>query len=250
MHNSLSETTQNVLKPVDVLLNIRLTNVTEIKVIQEVISFIDTKCSLHKDKIYPASVAALILNSENLPSLYATSSRGYNNQRLKFQDQYGVKVREELLPWAIDRVLKIESASLSLSETTINLTQNASKKFDIFEVLANIDLANVTEFQVIEEAFNHIRNNYPKAVGIINLSDVCALTLNHQDVPSFYATSASAYDRLKQTYKSQFQPQVSSIIQRVVAKVHAEGSEHSISQDSLISVNYQRRNRLTKSWNY
>lgn len=249
MYNSLSKTTQDTFDSVDVLLNIRLTNVTEIKVIQEVISYIDNKHLTEKAKIAPALVAALILNSPDIPSLYATSSRGYHNQRLKFQDRYGIKVREELIPWAIARVLQTESASTSLQQLANDSDSNESQMYDIFEVLVNIDLANVTEFQVIEEAFNHVKTDYAQAVGRINLSDVCALTLNHQDVLSLYATSANEYAQLKQAYKLKFQASVSSIIHKVVAKVHAEGSEHSVSQDSLIAVNYQRRNRLTKSWN-
>ena len=248
MHDSLSKTTQNTINVFDVLLNIRLTNITEIKVIQEVISFIDSKYAADKDKISPAVVAASILNSQDLPSLYATSSRGYNNQRIKFQDQYGVKVREELLPRAME-LLKLEPSSVSFPQIDRS-NQNPTKKSDIFEVLANINLANVTELQVIEEAFNYIKNNYEQAVGGINLSDVCALTLNDRNVPSFYATSAIEYERLKQKYKSEFQSQISSVLHSVVAKVYAEGSENSFSQDSLISLNYQRRNRLTKSWNF
>lgn len=249
MPNSLSTTTQDTFDSVDVLLNIRLTNVAEIKVIQETISFIDAKHLAEKDKISPAVVAASILNSSDIPSLYATSSRGYNNQRIKFQDRYGIKVREELLPEAIARNLQAESASSLLQPPANDSQANKPQMYDIFEVIANINLANVTEFQVIEEAFNHIKTNYAQAVGRINLSDVCALALNHQDIPSLYATSADEYARLKQTYKSEYEASINSIIHQVVAKVYAEGSEHSVSQDSLISVNYQRRNRLTKSWN-
>lgn len=253
MRDSIEEIQSSKIDLIDVLVDIRLTNVTEIKVIQEVVSFIDAKYQEHKTNIQPATVAALILNRQNIANLYATSYRGYNNQRLKFQNQYGVQVREELLPWAINEISR-EGLPQNLHQDlkmAINTptSQAQSDDLDIFMILANINLANVTEFQVIEGAFNYIHTNYPEAAGRINLSDVCALILNHEAVSSLYATSAEEYNQLKQTYLSQHQPQVSKIIQQMVEKVYSEGSEHSISQDSLISVNHQRRKKLTKSWN-
>ena len=254
MHESVEKIPSVKIDLMDVLVNLRLTNITEIKIIQEVVSFIDAKYPQHKTKIQPATVAALILNRQDIPNLYATSSRGYHNQRLKFQNQYGVKVREELLPWAINEIFREElpqnlHQDLAMAMNNIPETQMPSKNTDIFEVIANINLANVTEFQVIEETFNYIYTNYPEAAGQIDLSDVCALILNHKAVSSLYATSAEEYNQLKQTYLSQYQPQVNKIIHQMVAKVHSEGSENSISQDSLIAVNLQRRKKLTKSWN-
>lgn len=242
MHNSVEKIPSGKINLVDVLVDIQLTNVTEIKIIQEVVSFIDVHYANDKANIRSEKVAALILNRDDLPALYATSSRGYNNQVLKFQNQYGIKVREELIPWAMGQVFQQ------------NLPPNhqptvETPSTDIFEVLGNINLANVTEFQVIEETFNYIHSQYAEAAGRINLSDVCALILNHNDVSSLYATSAEEYQQVKQIYFSGHQPRISKIIQITVAKVSAEGSENSISQDSLISVNYQRRKKLTKAWN-
>ena len=253
MRNSMEEIQSGKIDLLDILVDIRLTNITEIKIVQEVLSSINAKYQKHHKVLQPATVAALILNRQEIPNLYATSSRGYNKQRLKFQNQYSVLVREELLPWAIDKIL-MEKLPQNLQQD-LSMAINSPKsqeqldETDIFEVLANINLANVTEFQVIEEAFNYIYINYPGATGRINLSDVCALILNHKSVASLYATSAEEYEQLKQTYISQYQPQVKQIIHQMVAKVHAEGSEHSLSQDSLISVNHQRRKKLTKSWN-
>ena len=253
MRDSMEEIQTGRFDLLDILIDIRLTNITEIKIVQEVVSSINAKYQEHQKDLQPATLAALILNRQEIPNLYATSSRGYNKQRLKFQNQYSVLVREKLLPWAIDKVL-MEKLPQSLHQDltmAINSpkSQDQSDETDIFEILANINLANVTEFQVIEEAFTYIYTNYPGATGRINLSDVCALILNHKSVSSLYATSAEEYNQHKQTYISQYQPQVKQIIHQMVAKVHAEGSEHSLSQDSLISVNHQRRKKLTKSWN-
>lgn len=253
MRDSIEEIQSDRVDLLDILVDIRLTNVTEIKIVQEVLSSLNAKYQKHHKVLKPATVAALILNRQEIPNLYATSSRGYNKQRLKFQNQYSVSVREELLPWAIDKILMEKLPQNFPQDSTLatNSPQNQgqSNETDIFEILANIELANVTEFQVIEEAFNYIYINYPGATGRINLSDVCALILNHKSVSSLYATSAEEYGQLKQIYISRYQPQVKQIIHQMVAKVHAEGSEHSLSQDSLISVNHQRRKKLTKSWN-
>ena len=253
MRNSMEEIQSGKIELLDILVDIRLTNVTEIKIVQEVVSFINAKYQEYKTILKPATVAALILNRQEIPNLYATSSRGYNKQRLKFQNQYSALVREELLPWAVDKILMEKLPQNLHQDLTMAINSSTSPEqsdgVDIFEILANINLANVTEFQVIEEAFNYIYINYPGATGRINLSDVCALILNHKSVSSLYATSAEEYKQLKQTYVSKYQPEVKQIIHQMVAKVHSEGSEHSLSQDSLISVNHQRRKKLTKSWN-
>jgi hypothetical protein len=239
----------------DILINIRLTNVTEIKIIQEIINYLDTQYHQHKNLINIATIAALILNRPDIPSLYATSPRGYNNQMLRFQNQfgiYGVKVREELIPWAIEQILRqgllqnLNQNSTLATKTTES--QIPSQDKDILEILTQIDLINVTELEVIKATVSHIHFNYPEAVGRINLSDVCALILNHEIVSSFYATSPEECNLLTQTYLSQYQPQVNEIVEQMVAKVNAEGLEPHLSLDSIIAVNHQRRTKLTRAY--
>ncbi len=241
----------------DILVDIRLTNVAEIKIIQEIVNYLNTQYQEHKTLINLATVAALILNRPDIPSLYATSSRGYNNQMLRFQNQfgiYGVKVREKLIPWAIEQILR-QGLLQNLNQnstlaTKITQSQIPSQDKDILEILTQIDLINVTELQVIKATVNHIHLHYPEAVGRINLSDVCALILNHEALASAYATSFEEYNLLTQTqtYLSQHQPQVSKIVEQIVAKIHAEGLEPSLNLDSLLTANHQRRKKLTKSW--
>ncbi|MGL5077092.1 MAG: hypothetical protein ACRDBG_14885 [Waterburya sp.] len=239
----------------DILVNIRLTNVTEIKIIQEIINYLDTQYHEHKNLITISTVAALILNRSDIPNLYATSPRGYNNQMLRFQNQfgiYGVKVREELIPWAIEQILRqgllqnLNQNSTLATKTTES--QIISRDKDILEILTQIDLINVTELEVIKATVSYIHFNYPEAVGRINLSDICALILNHEVVSSLYATSPEECNLLTQTYLSQYQPQVNEIVEQMVAKVHAEGLEPAFSLDSIIAANHQRRKKLTKSW--
>lgn len=247
----------------DILVDIRLTNVAEIKIIQEIVNYLNTQYHEHKTLINLATVAALILNRPDIPSLYATSSRGYNNQILRFQNQfgiYGVKVREELIPWAIEQILRqglLHNANQDLAigkgvvspiTTKTAESQMPSQDQDILGILTQIDLINVTELQVIKATVNHIHLHYPEAVGRINLSDVCALILNHEALASAYATSFEEYNLLTQTYLSQHQPQVNEIVEQMVSKVHAEGLEPAFSLDSIIAANHQRRKKLTKSW--
>ncbi len=255
MSNFIQETQSGKIDLINVLVDIRLTNVTEIKVLQEVVSFIDTHYQEHKVHIKAASVAALILNRQDIPNLYATSPRGYNNQVLEFQNQFGIsgfKIREKLIPWAIDKIIRTrlsQNLHLDLTEAKDNqISQIAVDNQNFLEILANIDLANVTEFQVIEEAFNHIQQKFSGVAQQINLSDVCALVLNHKSVCSLYATTTEEYDKLKQIYLSEHQFQVNEIVHQMVEKVHSEGSELSLNHDSLIAVNFQRRKNVAQSW--
>ena len=256
MHDSLGEVQTKQVDLIDVLADIRLINVAEIKIIQEVVSFIDAHYQEHKSMISAAKVAALILNREDIPNLYATSFRGHNNQVLEFQNQFGIggfKIREKLVPWALNKVIRAglpESLHQDLS-IAIDTSRSPTPLDDrhLLEVLATIDLANVAEFQVIKEAIRYIEEHHSEAAKQINLSDVCALVLNHDRVTSLYATSAEEYDELKESYIAQHQPQVNQIVHQIVEKIYEEGSEYTFSHDSLVAVNFQRRKKITKFWN-
>ncbi|MCC0177681.1 hypothetical protein I4641_11895 [Waterburya agarophytonicola K14] len=256
MHDFLGEVPTGHIDLIDVLADIRLINVTEIKIIQEVVSFIDTHYQEHKSMISPAKVAALILNRDDIPNLYATSFRGHNNQVLEFQNKFGIngfKIREKLVPWALDKIIR-SGLPQSLTQDlamAINTSRSASPLDDenLLEILATINLANVAEFQVIKDAVKCVNSKYPNAVRRINLSDVCALVLNHDVVTSLYATSEEEYNQLKTTYINEYQTQIDEVIVQIVDKIHKEGSEYSFSHDSLVAVNFQRRKKLTKFWN-
>ena len=256
MPDSIGKVKLSQIDLIDVLSDIRLINVTEIKIIQEVVSFIDTHYQEHKSIIPAAKVAALILNRDDVPNLYATSFRGHNNQVLEFQNQFGMngfKIREKLVPWALDKVIRAglpQSLNQDLS-MAIDASRSPTPLDDenLLEVLATINLANVAEFQVIKEAVKYINTNYPEAVRKINLSDVCALVLNNKVVTSLYATSEEEYNQLKDTYIAEYQPKINEVVCKMVDKIHNEGSEYSFSHDSLVAVNFQRRKTLTKFWN-
>lgn len=256
MHNSKGEVQLDPIDLIDVLSDIRLINVSEIKIIQEVVSFIDAHYQEHKSMIPVAEVTALILNRDDIPNLYATSFRGHNNQVLEFQNQFGIngfKIKEKLVPWALDKVIRAglpQSLNRDLT-MAIDVSRSSTPLDDenLLEVLATINLANVAEFQVIKESVKYINTNYPEAARKINLSDVCALVLNHEVVTSLYATSEAEYNNLRNTYIAKYQPQISEVIEKVVAKIYEEGSERSFSHDSLVAVNFQRRKKLTKFWN-
>ncbi|MGD1920629.1 MAG: hypothetical protein ACFCAD_18150 [Pleurocapsa sp.] len=203
-----------------------------------------------------AEVTALILNRDDIPNLYATSFRGHNNQVLEFQNQFGIngfKIKDKLVPWALDKVIRAGLPKSLNQELTmaIDASRSATPLDDetLLEVLTTINLANVAEFQVIKEAVKYINISYPEAARKINLSDVCALVLNHDVVTSLYATSEEEYNDLKDTYIDKYQVQINEVIHQMVDKIHAEGSEYSFSHDSLVAVNFQRRKKLTKFWN-
>ena len=251
----MGEVQTNQIDLIDVLSDIRLINVTEIKIIQEVVGFIDVHYQEHKSLIPAAKVAALILNRDDIPNLYATSFRGHNNQVLEFQNQFGIngfKIKEKLVPWALDKVIR-DGLPQSLNQDlamAIDTSRSATPLDDekLLEVLASINLANVAEFQVIKEAIRYVNSHYLEAARKINLSDVCALVLNHKVVTSLYATSEEEYNELKETYINEYQLQVNEVIGQMVEKIYSEGSEYSFSHDSLVAVNFQRRKKLTKFW--
>ena len=256
MHDSRGEVTTGQIDLIDVLADIRLINVTEIKIIQEVVSFIDANYQEHKSMIPTEKVVALILNRDDVPNLYATSFRGHNNQVLEFQNQFGIngfKIREKLVPWSLDKIIR---AGLPQNLTQdLNMAIDSSRSAtplddeNLLEILASINLANVAEFQVIKEAVRCVNTKYPTAARRINLSDVCALVLNNDVVTSLYATSEEEYNGLKEKYIAEYQPQINEVISQIVDKIHDEGSEYSFSHDSLVAVNFQRRKKLTKYWN-
>lgn len=256
MQNYSGEVQEEQIDLIDVLADIRLINVAEIKIIQEVVGFIDANYQEHKSMISPAKVAALILNRDDVPNLYATSFRGHNNQVLEFQNQFGLggfKIREQLVPWALEQVIRAGLPKSLHQDLTMAIdTSRSPTPLDdqnLLEVLASIDLANVVEFLVIKEAVKCVHTKYPQSARRINLSDVCALVLNHQKVNSFYATSKEEYEELKAIYLEQHQPHVNQIVAQIVDKIYEEGSEYSFSHDSLVAVNFQRRKKLTKFWN-
>lgn len=256
MSNFIQEMQSMNVDFMGVLVDIRLTNITEIKILQEVVSFIDTYYQEHKTQINPAEVAALILNRKDIPNLYATSARGYNNQVLEFQNQFGItgfKIKDKLIPWAIDKILRIglpQNLYQDL-EKAKNAARNPSKVDDesFLTMVSNLNLANVTEFQVIKEACNYIYHKYPNCAERINLSDVCALILNHKSVFSFYATTDEEYEKLREVYLSEHQFQVNEVIEQMVEKIYGEETKLSISHDSLISANFHRRKQIVQSWN-
>ena len=256
MQNYSGEVDTNQIDLIDVLADIRLINVAEIKIVQEVVGFIEANYQEHKSAISSAKVAALILNRDDVPNLYATSFRGHNNQVLEFQNQFGLggfKIREQLVPWALEQVIR-SGLPKSLHQDlamAIDTSRSPTPLDDqnLLEVLATIDLANVVEFLVIKEAMRCVQEKYPQAARRVNLSDVCALVLNHKDVVSVYATSKEEYEQLKADYLEKHQSQLNQIIAQIVDKIYQEGSEYSFSHDSLVAVNFQRRKKLTKFWN-
>ncbi|MEM8832118.1 MAG: hypothetical protein AAGE96_22615 [Cyanobacteria bacterium P01_G01_bin.19] len=256
MHDSSEKTQTRQIDLTDVLPDIRLINVSEIKIVQEVVEFIETNYQEHKGAISVAEVAALILNRDDVPNLYATSIRGHNNQVLEFQNLFGInnfKIRSKIVPWALDKLIRA-GLPKSLNQD-LNMAVNEAKSpkqandDNLLDILTSIDLANVTEFQVIQEAVRCINAKYPKAARRINLSDVCALVLNNEVVTSLYATSEAEYNKLKEVYIAEYQSQVNEVVKRVVTKIYDEGSQYSFSHDSLLSVNFKRRNKISNSWN-
>lgn len=118
---------------------------------------------------------------------------------------------------------------------------------DIFDLLANLSLTNLIEGEVIADAYSHIQTDYSTKSDRIDLSDVCALVLNHENVPALYATNAKEYNQQKQSYLSTYQVKVRKVIRQVVSQVNLEGSEHSFSANATAAKN-QANARNVKSW--
>ena len=236
---------QNSLTQAELARQLKLINVAEIEILQAVLLVINTRYFSERNYIEPALVCALLLNSDRVPSLYATSSRGYLKQQKEYNKRCQDNVHKKLLPRAIEKVL--QQHRLRTLEQDVVMQKNSALKqamtnswreikhgkqtkvgqTDIFDLLANLSLTNLTEGEVIADAYSHIQTDYQSTKDRIDLSDVCALVLNHESVPALYATNAKEYNQHKQSYSSTYQPKVRKVIRQVVSQVNLEGSENS-----------------------
>ena len=244
---------------------LKLINVAEIEILQAVLLVINTQYFRDKQYIEPALVCAQLLNHTQVPSLYATSGRGYLKQQKEYVKQCQKLIQKKLLPKAIERVL--QQNRLRTLKKDVVMTRNSTFKQtmtnswreirhgkpakvgrnDIFDLLANLSLTNLIEGEVIADAHSHIHTDYPENCDRIDLSDVCALVLNHESVPALYATDAKEYNQQKQSYLSTYQVKVRKIIRQVVNQVNLEGSEHSFSANATTAKN-QANVRNVESW--
>ena len=244
---------------------LKLINVAEIEVLQAVLLVINTQYFQERQYIEPALVCASILNHERVPSLYATSARGYLKQQQEFVKSCQDFIKRKLLSRAIEEVL--QQKRLRTLEQDVVMARNSAYRqtridswreikpnkqiktgqSDIFSLLANLSLTNLIEGEVIADAYSHIQTDYQSASDRIDLSDVCALVLNHESVPALYATNAREYNQHKQSYLSTYQPKVRRVIRQVVNQVNLEGSEHSFSANATAAKN-QANTRNVKSW--
>lgn len=244
---------------------LKLINVAEIEILQAVLLTINTQYFKERQYIEPALVCALILNHDRVPSLYATSSRGYLKQQQEYNKKYKDNIQARLLPQAVEEVLK-QNRLRTLEQDVVMARNTAFKQnridswreikqgqptkagtSDIFDLLANLSLTNLTEGEVIADAYSHIHTDYKTASDRLDLSDVCALVLNHESVPALYATNAKEYNQHKQSYLSTYQPKVRKVIRQVVKQVNLEGSEHSFAANATVAKN-QANMRNVKSW--
>lgn len=250
---------------IDIFSQLELINVTEIEILQEVLLAIDTKYFEDKQNLDPALVCALLLNHPHISSFYATSPRGYRKQQAKYRQQCQPNVANGLLSWAIEQVRQLNTPR-TLEQDLVIANSSVLKKVqakswraiekrerprigqtDIFDVLANLSLTNLMEQEVVKDAHSHIQTDYTSKSDRINLSDVCALVLNHENVPPLYATNAKEYNQHKQTYLAQYQTKVRKIIRKTVYQVNLEGSEHSFNLSAMAKTNANLRN--VNSWN-
>ena len=244
---------------------LKLINITEIEILQTVLLVINTQYFQEKQYLEPALICASILNNTQVHSLYATSPRGY----LKQQKEYArckELIGKKLLPKAIEEVLK-QNRLRTLEQDMVMARNSATRQTrtdawremkqgefakvgqsDIFDLLANLSLTNLTEGEVIADAYSHIQTNYSNSSDRIDLSDVCALVLNHPNVPALYATNAKEYNQQKQSYLSNYQIKVRKVIRQIVEQVNQEGSEHSFSANVTAAKN-QANARNVKFWN-
>lgn len=256
---------QNALTQAELASQLKLINVAEIEILQAVLLVINTQYFKDKQYIEPALVCALLLNHTQVPSLYATSPRGYLKQQKEYAKECKDLIQKKLLPSAIEEVLK--QNRLRTLEKDVVMARNSSFKqtrtdswreikqgqqtrvgeSDIFDLLANLSLTNLIEGEVIADAYSHIYNDYSATSDRIDLSDVCALVLNHESVPALYATDAKEYNQQKQSYLSTYQVKVRKVIRQVVSQVNLEGSEHSFSANATTAKN-QANARNVKSW--
>ena len=234
---------------------LKLINVAEIEVLQAVLLVINTQYFQERQYIEPALVCAVVLNHDRVPSLYATSPRGYLKQQKEFAKQCQDFIRRKLLPKAVEEVVR-QKRPRTLEQDVVMARNSAYKQTridswrelkpnkqikagqsDIFSLLANLSLTNLIEGEVIADAHSHIQTDYKSASDRLDLSDVCALVLNHESVPAFYATNAREYNQYKQSYLSTYQPKVRRVIRQVVSQVNLEGSEHSFSVNATAAKN-------------
>ena len=245
---------------------LKLINVAEIEILQAVLLMINTQYFKDKQYLEPALVCAMLLNHNQVPSLYATSPRGYIKQQKEYSKQSKEVVSKKLLPWAIEEVLK-QNRLRTLEQDVVMARNSASRQTrtnswreikhgestkvgqsDIFDLLANLSLTNLIEGEVVADAYSHIQTDYAANCDRIDLSDVCALVLNHENVPALYATNAKEYNQQKQSYLSTYQTKVRKVIRQVVQQVNLEGSEHSFSTNATAAKN-QANARNVRSWN-
>ncbi|MEM8721915.1 MAG: hypothetical protein AAGE84_21900 [Cyanobacteria bacterium P01_G01_bin.39] len=244
---------------------LKLINVAEIEILQAVLLVINTQYFKEKQYLEPALVCALLLNHNQVPSLYATSPRGYLKQQKEYSKRSQELVQKKLLPKAIEEVL--QQNRLRTLEKDVVMARNSTFKqhrtdswreikhgkqtkvgeSDIFDLLANLSLTNLIEGEVIADAYSHIHTDYAANSDRIDLSDVCALVLNHENVPALYATNAKEYNQHKQSYLSTYQTKVRKVIRQVVSQVNREGSEHSFSANATAAKN-QANARNVRSW--
>jgi len=257
---------RQALTPENIASQLKLLNIAEIEILQTVLLVINTQYFKDKQYLEPALVCALLLNHNQVPSLYATSPRGYLKQQKEYSKQCRELVTKKLLPKAIEAVLQ-QNRLRTLEQDVVMARNSASRQIrtdawremkqvesakvgqsDIFDLLADLSLTNLIEGEVITDAYSHIQTDYADTCDRIDLSDVCALVLNHENVPALYATNAKEYNQQKQSYLSNYQTKVRRIIRQVVKQVNLEGSEHSFSANATAAKN-QANVRNVKSWN-
>lgn len=264
--NDYSQDRQKAMNPANLASQLKLINVAEIEILQAVLLAINTQYFKEKQYLEPALVCGLLLNHTQIPSLYATSTRGYSKKQQEYRHKCQNIVSEKLLPWAIEKVLK--QHRLRTLEQDVVMARNSSFRqnrtdswreikhgqtakvgqSDIFDLLANLSLTNLIEGEVVADAYSHIETDYQDSSDRIDLSDVCALVLNHPNVPALYATNAKEYNQQKQSYLSNYQTKVRKIIRQVVKQVDLEGSEHSFSANATVAKN-KANARNVRSWN-
>lgn len=246
-------TDKNLQAQADIVQQLHLINVAEIEILKEVLFVIDTKYLSAKRMIEPAAVCALILNDPDIPGFYATSTKGYFKQQSTYLKQYRENICQRLLSDAIEDVYR-RNIPRTLHQDVVIANSTVLKKIrskswrslqsgevietgefdcsrtgyaDIFDVLANLSLTNLIENEVIIDAHSHIYTDYQQHCDRISLSDVCALVLNHENVPAFYVTNAREYNQCRQGYLTQYQSKIRKVIRQTVSQVHREGSENS-----------------------
>lgn len=255
----------NALTQAELASQLKLINIAEIEILQAVLLVINTQYFKEKQYLEPALVCALILNHSQVPSLYATSPRGYFKQQKEYVKRCKGHIEQNLLPEAIEKVLQ-RNIPRTLEKDIVMARNSAFRQdrtdawreikygkqtkvgaSDIFDLLANLSLTNLIEGEVIADAYSHIQTDYSANSDRIDLSDVCALVLNHESVPALYATNAKEYNQYKQSYLSTYQVKVRKVIRKIVSQVNLEGSENSFSANATAAKN-QANARNMKSW--